>query len=90
MNGTTGTPSPTRGTADTPRHPKLDPIFVSVEEAGAAICLSRREVYRLLDDNELESVERGRRRLVVVESLLAYAARLRRQAAERRAASAGG
>lgn len=66
---------------------KVGPIFVSVVDAAQALSLSRREVYRLLDDEEIESVERGRRRLVVVESLLAYAARLREEAALARAAA---
>ncbi|WP_323136148.1 helix-turn-helix domain-containing protein [Micromonospora sp. NBC_01655] len=72
MNGTAGTP------------PRLGPIFVSVHEGAEALGLSRREVYRLMDADEIESVERGRRRLIVVESLHAYGQRLRDEAAAKR------
>lgn len=85
MNGTHGTLSPTRGTTDTLTKPaKLGPIFVSVIDAATSLGISRREVYRLLDAGEIESVERGRRRLIVVESLHAFAQRLRDEAAQRR------
>jgi excisionase family DNA binding protein len=55
-----------------------------VKEAAVAIGLSRREVYRLMDADEIESVEQGRRRLVVVKSLHDFAERLRKEAAQRR------
>lgn len=81
MHGTTDTRGTLHGTTGTS---VIDPIFVSVIEAAVVLGLSRREIYRLMDDDEIESVERGRRRLVVVDSLLEYAARLRREAAQRK------
>ncbi|MER7002252.1 hypothetical protein ABT297_04275 [Dactylosporangium sp. NPDC000555] len=71
--------SPVRETKVEP----LKPMYVSVKDAG--IYLGRlvpREIYRLLDAGELESVHHGRRRLVDTESLEAYGRRLKRHTAE--------
>lgn len=52
---------------------QIQPIFVSVKEAAQALALSTWQVYKLLDDQVIESRYQGSRRLVVVESLKAYA-----------------
>lgn len=54
----------------------LDPIFVSVKQAARALNISPWSCYQLLDAQKIESRYQGRRRLVVVESLRAYAAAL--------------
>ena len=51
----------------------LDPIFVTVQEAADALALDRASVYPLLDDEKIESVRFGRKRLVVVASLAFFA-----------------
>lgn len=51
----------------------IAPIFVSVAEAAKALSLSPFTVYQLLDAGEIECRYKGRRRLVVVDSLRAYA-----------------
>lgn len=88
MHGTPDTSSPARGTQDSRRQPAVPAIFVSVDDAALALSLSRREIYRLMDDGDLEGVNKGRRRLVVVESLHIYARKLRDDAAEQRLAAA--
>jgi excisionase family DNA binding protein len=88
MHGTPDTPSPVRGTQEARRQPAVPAIFISVDDAALALSLSRREIYRLMDDGDLEGVSKGRRRLVVVESLHDYAKRLREAAAEQRLAAA--
>jgi len=54
----------------------IDPIFVSVKDAAAALGLSPMAVYRLLDQQAIASQYQGRKRLVSVESLREYAAGL--------------
>lgn len=51
----------------------IDPIFVSVHEAAKALSLSAWQVYQLLDEEAIDSRYQGRRRLVNVKSLRAYA-----------------
>lgn len=77
MHGTPGTTSPARGT----QSPVIEPIFCSPVEAANALGLSKREVYRLLDQDEIKSTRKGRRRLVVIESVRAFAQRLLEEAA---------
>lgn len=50
-----------------------DPIFVSVKEAARLLNLTTWTVYKLLDDRAIDSRYQGRRRLVRLESLHAYA-----------------
>lgn len=54
-------------------------LLVTTEEAFDRISIGRTKGYELLDSGALESVYVGRRRLVVVESLEAFVARLREQ-----------
>jgi hypothetical protein len=54
----------------------LDPIFVSVKQAAAALNISPWVCYQLLDQKKIASRYQGRRRLVVVDSLREYAASL--------------
>lgn len=60
----------------------IPPIFVSVKEAARALSVSPFTIYELLDAKEIESRYKGRRRLVVVDSLRAYAANLPTERAE--------
>ena len=61
--------------------PRFDPTNVTallyrVEEAAAALRLSRSVVYELIRSGQLRTVKAGRRRLVPVEALAEYVARL--------------
>lgn len=63
----------------TPRrhtHPTGEPLFVSPTEAGRLLGISRAAVYRLLASGDLSARKAGRRTLVPVESIRAYAASL--------------
>lgn len=51
----------------------LDPIFVSVKQAAQMLGLSTWVMYELLNANKIDSRYQGRRRLVLVNSLRAYA-----------------
>ena len=51
----------------------IDPIYVSVKQAAQALGVSTWVCYQLLDDNAIDSRYIGRRRLVRVDSLRAYA-----------------
>lgn len=55
---------------------EIGPIFVSVKQAASILGISPWSAYQLLDAQAIESRYHGRRRLVVVESLRAYAAGL--------------
>jgi excisionase family DNA binding protein len=50
-----------------------DPIFISVKEAARLLNLTPWYVYKLLDERAMESQYAGKRRLVRLESLHAYA-----------------
>lgn len=50
-----------------------DPIFVSVKEAARLLNLTTWTVYKLLDEKAIKSQYEGRRRLVRLESVRAYA-----------------
>lgn len=52
---------------------RLDPHYVSVEEAAEFLGLSKWSVYSKLDQQLIESRYDGRKRLVVVTSLREYA-----------------
>lgn len=66
-----------------------EPEFLSVKEAAEATSLSSREIRRLILEGEIEKVERGRRILILPESLRAYKTRLvERQVQRRRNAEA--
>lgn len=54
----------------------ITPIFVSVKQAAQMLAISPWSCYQLLDAQAIESRYHGRRRLVSVESLRAYAASL--------------
>lgn len=52
---------------------RIDPIFVSVKQAAQALNISPWLCYQLLNEKEIASQYQGRRRLVRVDSLRAYA-----------------
>lgn len=67
----------------------LKPKFVSVKDAGLFLGrLSSREIYRLLEKGELKSAAHGRRCLVTVASLEAYAKKLIDEAEQQALATA--
>jgi hypothetical protein len=51
----------------------VSPIFVSVKDAARILAISDWSMYALLDEGLVESRYFGRRRLVVLPSLRAYA-----------------
>ena len=53
-----------------------DPLFVSAKEAALMLGLSRNQMYLLLDRGAVESRYFGKRRLVDLGSLKAFAAAL--------------
>jgi excisionase family DNA binding protein len=57
---------------------QIQPIFVSVKEAAQALSLTTWTIYRLLDQQLIESQYQGRKRLVSVASLHEYAQSLPR------------
>ena len=52
---------------------EIGPIFVSVKQAAKALNISPWSMYQLLDAGKVRSQYSGRRRLVRVDSLRAYA-----------------
>lgn len=50
----------------------LDPLLITVKEAAGVLSITPWSVYRLLDDQKIESRYQGRRRYVVVSSLHEY------------------
>lgn len=52
-------------------------LLVTVDDAAAALAISRRTVYQLLDNGALESVHIGTARRIPTEALVAYVQRLR-------------
>lgn len=56
-----------------PAEGSLAPIFVSVKEAARALSISPWVCYQLLDQKKLEGRYVGRRRLVKVDSIHAFA-----------------
>lgn len=72
-------------TAATPTEspPSLtDVIFVSIKDAQNMLGLSRPQIYRLLDQGLIEARYLGRRRLIVADSVRAFAAGLPDERAE--------
>lgn len=63
-------------------------IAYQLDEAALALGMSRRQLYRLLDANELESFHEGRRRMVSRRALEAYVAKREEQARAERAKAA--
>ena len=55
---------------------EVAPIMYRVDEAAAALRLSRSSVYELIRSGQLRTVKQGRRRLVPVAALAEYAASL--------------
>jgi len=51
----------------------MDPILISIPDAGRALGIGRSKIYELLNSGDLETVTIGRRRLVRVESVKALA-----------------
>jgi excisionase family DNA binding protein len=51
----------------------IDPIFISAQQAADALNVTRWQLYKLLDEQHIDSRYLGRRRLVSVSSLRAYA-----------------
>jgi excisionase family DNA binding protein len=58
---------------------QITPIFISVKQAAQMLNLTTWSVYKLLDEKVIESQYHGRRRLVRVESVRAYADGLPRE-----------
>src|SRR5829696_7129547 len=54
----------------------VEPLFISVSAAAKALGVGRTYAYELIDRGRLRAVRDGRRRLVPVESVREYAARL--------------
>lgn len=57
------------------------PIFISVTQAAQLLGLSRWTVYKLLDSKAIAGTKHGDKRLVVRESVMAYADRLLEESA---------
>jgi excisionase family DNA binding protein len=55
---------------------EVDPILYRVDEAAAALRLSRSAIYELIRSGQLRTVKQGRRRLVPVAALAEYVASL--------------
>lgn len=47
----------------------MEPLLVSINEAGKALNLGRTSIYALIADKKLETRKMGRRRLVTVASI---------------------
>ena len=60
-----------------PRMREVPPVLYEVNEAAAALRLSRSHVYELIRSDQLRTVTVGRRRLVPVAALDEYVASLR-------------
>ena len=59
-----------------------DRRLVSLSEAASMLSMSRTAVHTLVRDRDLEGLRSGRRLLIPVESVDAYVARLREEAAQ--------
>lgn len=51
----------------------MDPIFVSIAEAGRMLGLGKTSLYELIGEGKLETKQIGRRRLVLVSSIRQFA-----------------
>lgn len=54
----------------------MEPILCSIPDAAAALGLGRSKVYELIGEGHLQTVSIGRRRLVRVASVRAFASTL--------------
>ncbi len=63
----------------------VDPLLISIADAGRHLGCSRGQIYKLLAEGDLEAVKLGARRMLVTASVLAYVNRLRAAAADRAA-----
>lgn len=52
---------------------RIDPLFITVEEAAKRLNLGRTHVFRLLKDGTIPSVKLGRSRRISVRALKAWA-----------------
>lgn len=58
----------------------MEPVFIPAwPDAARALGVGKTKLFELLKDGDLESCQIGRRRLVAVESIHAFADRLRKQ-----------
>lgn len=84
VNGTPGTDSTANGTEPQKQAPTapipMQPVFIRAEQAAKMLTFTRRQVYQLIADGEIESVKYGRRRLIPVQSLYDFRDRLLAQA----------
>jgi len=55
--------------------PAIKRVLVSVEEAAEALCMGRTSVFALIREGQLLTVKIGKRRLVAVSELHAFAHR---------------
>jgi excisionase family DNA binding protein len=62
------------------------PILVSTEDAATALGVRKTKLFELINEQELETVLLGRRRMIVFESISAYVDRLRAAAKTQEAA----
>lgn len=80
VNGTHGTDSTANGTEPQKQAPSapipMQPLFIRAEQAAKMLTFTRRQVYQLIADGEIESVKFGRRRLISVQSLYDFRDRL--------------
>jgi excisionase family DNA binding protein len=58
----------------------VQPEFVSALDAARILAISRSEVYKLLDQGDLDGFKRGSRHLIEYASVRDYANRLRQEA----------
>jgi excisionase family DNA binding protein len=65
---------------DIPQSQDGPPILVDVDGAARLLCISGREVWRMIADGEIPSIKWGRRRLVRRAALEVWAAK--KEAAE--------
>lgn len=56
----------------------MERVLVTIEEAADALAVGRTTVYGLLQSGQLTAAKIGRRSLVTVESVLAYAEKISR------------
>lgn len=59
----------------------VSPILVSVEEGANALGISRTEIFRLIGEDRIKSVKIGKRRLIAVSEMRAFASRLQEESA---------
>jgi predicted DNA-binding transcriptional regulator AlpA len=55
----------------------LEPEFLNIEDASSILRLSEREIYRLIEDGEIDTVPYKRRKLIEPASVKRLAAKIR-------------